>query len=277
MTSECATDRSTLTAAQLRREISTRNILRAGKFGHELSFSAQPNVIYCEWEGIHGNFLASSYRRIMANPLWKQRLMKSYTASRYVPRAADRKRYELECACSSDALLMNIFCYPKLLSSQPLCTLLGVEAGLTPEFGVHPSVPLTENRIDRTEIDMRLGHLLTEAKLTEGDFQRASVKLLSRYRDVEEVFDAALLPIRNGMVQSWQLIRGVLAAHASSGSFLVLCDRRRADLIDRWFDVMRAVSHCSLRSRLGILTWQELSAVAPKTVRLFLEEKYGIC
>lgn len=171
---------------------------------------------------------------------------------------------------------MNIFCYPRLLSRKPLCALLGIEPGLSPEFGFRPAIPLANHHTDRTEIDMRLGHLLIEAKLTEADFQRAPERLLSRYCDLHEVFDTEQLPIRNNVVHSWQLVRGVLAAHATGGSFFVFCDRRRPDLIERWFEVMRAVVDCPLRTRLGILTWQEISATLPQPICAFLKEKYGI-
>ncbi len=265
-----------LTPAQLRQEISARNLIRGEKFEHELSYGSAASVIYQESDGIHGNFLPASWARIAANPLWRKRLEKSYTASRYVPRAGDRRRFELDCANSSDALLMNIFCCPRVLSRAPLCTLLGIERGLEPEFGFRPPIPRINGHVDRTEIDLRLGNLLVEAKLTEGDFQRAPRRLLARYRDVDEVFDLEQLPIVNDVVHSWQLIRGVLAAHACAASFLVLCDRRRPDLIDRWFEVMRAVSSSSLRTRLGILTWQEIGAALPRQLRQFLDEKYGI-
>jgi hypothetical protein len=135
---------------------------------------------------------------------------------------------------------------------------------------------VANGRTDRTEIDMRIGPLLVESKLTEGDFQRAPLRLLSRYRDLHEVFETERLPGRNDTVDSWQLIRGVLAAHATGGSFFVFCDRRRPDLIERWFEVMSAVTDSSLRTRLGILTWQEIGATLAKPVRKFLDEKYGI-
>jgi hypothetical protein len=64
----------------------------------------------------------------------------------------------------------------------------------------------------QASIDMRLGPLLVEAKLTEASFQIASIRLLSRYRDVNDVFDKEQLPIRDGGLNSWQTIRGVLAA-----------------------------------------------------------------
>ena len=72
------------------------------------------------------------------------------------------------------------------------------------------------------------------------------------------------------------MIRGVLAAHATGGSFCVLCDARRPDLIENWYLVMRAVRSCVLRCRLQSLTWQELTAALPKSLRKFLAAKYGI-
>lgn len=266
-----------VSAAGLRREISARNLLRAEKFEHEVSYGSQPCVIYGESEGIHGNFLPSSYRRIIANPQWKERLSKAYSASRYVPRRMDRKRYELESACSSDALLMNIFCYPNVMKRTPVCALLGVGAGVQPEFGFRPAIPLALGGADRTEIDMKLGSLLVEAKLTEGDFQQAPMNLILRYRCLEEVFDLKMLPAGNDVIHSYQLVRGVLAAHATGCTFTVLCDRRRADLTEKWFEVLRAVEGSALRSRLCLLTWQEHSRTLPRPVRGFLAEKYGIC
>ena len=78
------------------------------------------------------------------------------------------------------------------------------------------------------------------------------------------------------VVRGYQLIRGVLAAHATGGSFCVLCDARRPDLIENWYSVMRAVRSCVLRCRLQLLTWQELAAVLPRSLQKFLAAKYGI-
>ncbi|MGB7137447.1 MAG: hypothetical protein WBD46_19320 [Acidobacteriaceae bacterium] len=269
-------NRGILTADQLRREISARNLDHGREFGHEVSYGPSASVIFHEADGVHGNFLPASWRRIQADPAWKQRMAKVYTANRYVPRAQDRRRGELDCANSSDALLMYIFCYPGVLRRPQLCSLLGVSAGLRPEFGFRPATPLAGGKADRTEIDMRLGDLLVEAKLTEGDFQRGPARLLARYRDTDEVFDTERLRIANGSVDSWQLVRGVLAAHALASSFFVFCDSRRPDLMERWFEVMGAVRPSSLRTRLGLRTWQEIGATLPKAVRRFLGEKYGI-
>lgn len=269
-------ERPALSSTELRREISARNLARGEELDCEVSYGASQSVIFRNGDGGHGNFLAASYARIVANPAWKQRLTKSYTASRYIPRAEDRKRYELECASSSDALLMNVFCYPGVLRNARVCALLGIEVGLRPEFGFRPEILLKNGRCDRTEMDMRLGGLLVEAKLTEGDFQRAPLRLVERYRDLEEVFDVERLPVAEGVVRSYQLIRCVLAAQARGGGFVVICDVRRPDLTERWFEVMRAVRDAALRTRLGLVTWQEIAAVLPERVQRFLEEKYGI-
>jgi len=265
------------TAGGLRREVNARNAARGAAFEHELTFGAEPAVIYCEDAvGSHGNFLAASYRRICADEAWRKRLEKSYTASARVPRAGDRWRGELECASSSDALLMNLFCYPRVLCRQQVCSLLGVEAGLRPEFGVRARIAMRRGEVDRTELDMRVGSLMVEAKLTEGGFGTASRERLMRYAAVNEVFDVEELPWAGDVVQGYQLIRGVLAAEGEGARFLVLCDGRRADMGEMWFRVLRAVSSYEVRSRMALLSWQELAGAMPAVVQEFLAEKYGI-
>jgi hypothetical protein len=261
----------------LRSEISHRNTARAAALAAEMTYGSIPSVVYGEAEsGEHGNFLPASYRRILQQQDWRARLSKVYTGSRFLPRKADRTRRELECANSSDALLMNIFCYPGILCRKPVCSLLGIEPGLSPKFGLRPEIPLKKGAVDRSEIDLKLGNLLIEAKLTEGDFQTARCDLVHRYRDIEEVFAVDRLPRNKDKFRSYQLIRGALAAHAHSASFAVFCDGRRQDLIEHCFEVMSAVISVELRCRLSVVTWQEIAATLPRKVRTFLGEKYGI-
>ena len=266
-----------LTAAELRRELSARNLRLAEGRPHESTFGAIPSILYQDANGEHGNFLPAAYRRICAHPEWRRRLAKCYTANKRVPRSQDRTRRELDCANSSDALLMNIFCYPGIASRTAVCSLLGVDPGLDPQFGFKPGLPLLSGHADRTEIDMALGHLFVEAKLTESGFQYARPDLVLRYQDFGLVFDADELPISHGMYESYQVIRGALAAHHCQRSFLLLCDARREDLKEAFYRVLRAVRSCELRSRLAILSWQELSRALPKTLQRFLHDKYGIC
>jgi hypothetical protein len=261
----------------LRYELSHRNQARAARCIAEMSYGPVPSIIYGENEaGEHGNFLTASYQRILQQPGWKVRLAKVYTGSRFVPRKADRRRGELECANSSDALLMNIFCYPGILRRAALCSLLGIEPGIQPAFGFKPRIPLKNGAHDRSEVDLKLGNLLIEAKLTEGDFQTARCDLIHRYRDFDAVFDVGRLPMRKEKYCSSQLIRGALAAHAYGASFAVVCDERRRDLIDDCFEVISAVLNAELRCRMSVVTWHELALAMPPKVRTFLVEKYGI-
>lgn len=261
----------------LRREISFRNQMRAEHLEHELTYGEVPSVIYSQDEtGGHGNFLPAAYRRICAAEDWRKRLDKVYTASKSVPRPLDRRRKELDCANSSDALLMNVFCYPGVMNRAAVYSMLGVAKGERPSFGFRPMTPLKDGKADRTEVDMKLGDLLVEAKLTEGDFQTARLDLVERYRDFREIFDFELLSMKRGLVGSYQLIRGVLAAAATGYSFCVLCDSRRPDLVEDWYRIVRAVQSAELRSRLRVLTWQELASCLVPVQQRFLREKYGI-
>jgi len=255
---------------------------------------------------------------------------------------------ELDCANSSDALLMNIFCHPQVFSEGRLnptvASLLGVSSNTEPNFGIHPGVPLKRSLTnskkkttrnaqreptsplfndanaltqpeepnhlkDRTEIDLQLGNLFLEAKLTESNFQTANPRLIERYRDLETIFDVARLPSKlitsapshpstedfsdleephatmspiatparsRTVIQGYQLIRNVLAAYDSDASFCVLCDARRRDLIEIWFSVLAAVHYPSFAWRLKLLTWQELTTTLPEDLQKFLEAKYGI-
>jgi hypothetical protein len=216
---------------------------------------------------------------------------------------------------SSDALLMNCLCPPAVIESSVLKNMLGVEGSAVPNFGWRARVPLANGRFDRTEVDMLWGELLVEAKLTESDFQTCQESVLEMYRDVDDVFDRAMLPraeipvgrskietefpedysqeevlgdedCRRELIAlpretvsayaSYQLIRNVLAAYAQRMSFCVIHDERRPDLREAWFQVMAAVKSAQMRVRLKVLTWQELSAALPERLQEFLDVKYGI-
>jgi hypothetical protein len=123
---------------------------------------------------------------------------------------------------------------------------------------------------------MRLGALLVESKLTESDFQSRDIEIVKGYRDFEEVFQKGLLPKMDGKYAGYQLIRNVLAAHATDASFCVMHDARRPDLREQWYEVMQAVKLTGLRWRCKVLTWQELCAALPDALQEFLDGKYGI-
>jgi len=263
----------------LRSELSLRGLRFASvhKLLHERTDGQVPSVIFGRGEdGRHGNFHPAVYQRICDNGAWAKRLDKVHTASKRSRVRADWQWRELDCANSSDALLMNIFCHPEVPASPRVQAMLGVDQIAVPEFGFKPRTALHGGRRDATEIDMKIGDLLVEAKLTESDFQFARPGLISRYRDLEAVFHLSDLPLWNGKRSGYQLIRGTLAAYATECSFCVFCDARRPDLIEGWYGVMRAVRLVEFRCRLKLLTWQEMASVLPGDLQDFLAVKYGI-
>lgn len=266
---------SALHASLLRRELCERAHSFAQKHGlpFELSYGGAPAVLYWPVGVLHGNFFPGSYCEIQARAAWKKRLTKVHTSDS-IPRGEHRWR-ELDSCNSSDALLMNVFCCSDSFTDGRLQALLGVESS-EPEFGFKARVPLLEGKFDRTEVDMKLGNLLVESKLTESDFQAKSKEFVDRYRDFQKVFRRSDLPQSKTAYAGYQLIRNVLAAYELGCSFCVLLDARRPDLLEQWYAVMRCVKDADLRVRCKVLTWQELSEVLPVELRDFLDEKYGI-
>ena len=305
-------------ASLLRRDLNARaqHLATIGSLLHEQTTGREPSIIFGrDDQARHGNFHPASYTAICAKPDWHRRLTKVHTAHRRVRARADWPWMELDCANSSDALLMNIFCHPQVFNGNtlatPIANLLGVEPTAQPNFGIHPGVPLSNGLKDRTEIDLQLGHLFVEAKLTETSFQTAKPSLIERYRDLEAVFEVDRLPRKliyspashppvedfsqieeaefltppssnptpttsHTLIDGYQLIRNVLAAYASDASFCVLCDARRHDLIETWYAILSAVHRPTFAARLKLLTWQELSTTVPKDLQQFLDAKYGI-
>ncbi len=302
-------------ASLLRRDLNARaqHLAITGSLLHEQTTGREPSILFGrDDQSRHGNFHPASYAAICANPDWLRRLTKVHTAHRRSRARADWPWMELDCANSSDALLMNIFCHPGVFNGNTLApavaTLLGVEPSAQPIFGIRPGVPLRSGLKDRTEIDLQLNQLFVEAKLTETSFQTAKPRLIERYRDLETVFDLDRIPHKlisnptpyppvedfsqieeeapappppvpttsRTLIDGYQLIRNVLAAFASDASFCVLCDARRHDLIETWYSVLSAVHRPTFAARLKLLTWQELSAHLPADLQQFLNTKYGI-
>jgi hypothetical protein len=314
--------KSSLDATQLRWELMRRNRSYARGRAHVESYGSAPVIVYEPNGGRHGNFFDSAYAAILARPEWMRRFDKIHAqAARALPKPQcdiARSWRELDSSMSSDALLMNVFCTPGVAESPEVRSMLGVEDGAELIFGWKARVPLVNGRLDRTEVDLRFGSLLAEAKLTEADFQSRSAAIVESYRDFDAVFDRDRLPRTEIATARWmrasefpenasqelesfvgdpalfspvessfrppgeegyasyQLIRNVLAAHAAGSSFCVIHDERRPDLREDWFQVMAAVKSAELRTRLKVLTWQELAAVLPEELQEFLDRKYAI-
>jgi hypothetical protein len=267
-------------ASQLRHELSLRNRAFAlqRRLSHVESFGGMAVTVYQPHptRRQHGNFFDESYAAMLAIPEWRKRMDKVHTSAKSALPKSGRGWKELDSSMSSDALLMNIFCCPYVADDPRVLGLLGIEAAELPQFGWRARVPLKKGLADRTEVDMKLGKMLFEAKLTESDFQSCGAAVLCGYRDFEEVFDAKDLPLEGKKQVSYQLIRNVLAAYANDCGFCVLLDARRPDLVESWYGILRCVCPVDLRVRCKMLTWQELSTVLPEPLCEFLDLKYGI-
>jgi hypothetical protein len=190
-------------ASRLRRELALRSRTWARGRLHVESYGAEPVVVYAPEHhsdgdrsaatARHGNFFDAAYTAILGRPEWMRRFGKVHAqAARSLPKPAGepaRRWRELDSSMSSDALLMNVFCAPGVMESAALRDCLGVEPAAGPEFGWKARVPLKSSLVDRTEVDLRLGSLLIEAKLTESDFQTRKAEFVEAYRDFDDVFE----------------------------------------------------------------------------------------
>jgi hypothetical protein len=188
-------------AGELRRELMLRNRLWARGRAHVESYGSAPVIVYAPDNGRHGNFFDASYAAIVVNKEWMRRFDKIHAQGRGLPKAElgpngepARRWRELDSSMSSDALLMNVFLGFGTGEVGRLKDALGVESDGLPVFGWRARVPLASGRFDRTEVDMRWGGLLVEAKLTEGDFQACAASVVEGYRDFDVVFERELLP-----------------------------------------------------------------------------------
>lgn len=170
---------------------------------------------------------------------------------------------------------MNCFAYPGAAPSIANRLDLTDVSG-EPEFGFRPSVGLIDGTSDATEVDMRIGGTLFEAKLTEADFTTRPERHVRRYRDLDLIFDVPALPTRGSGIAGYQLIRNVLAASQHGAALVVLLDYRRPDLLQEWWEVHAAIRDPQLRQRCHFRTWQQLAAAVPGDLRKFLRVKYGL-
>ena len=184
----------------------------------------------------------ASYDVICGNPEWARRLHKPHPRRTALPAERRTEAMELDSCTSSDALLMNVFCYPGLFLHDPFVRLMGLPATAEPAlvFGFKPGVPLRCSLIDATEVDLKVKDVLIEAKLTEKDFTRKRADAVARYCGFGSVFESAGLYTQDGYYLHYQLIRNVLAAYRLGSRFRLICDARRDDLIDAACNVLSA-------------------------------------
>jgi hypothetical protein len=223
----------------------------------------------------HGNFVEGSYRAICADRSWSTRLNKVHPQLAALPEEKRQHAKEMDSCNSSDALLMNCFCYPKA-AARIISKFFPGHAVEPVEFGVAGKVALMDGSQDATEIDMKIGPTIFEAKLTETDFTARPKSHVVRYKRFRDVFNPDMLRQTTDEYCGYQLIRNVLAAEQYGWRFYVICDARRPDLLREWWVVHAAIREEFLRCRCGFLLWQEIALACPSTLTRFLRFKYGL-
>ncbi|NLI65332.1 MAG: hypothetical protein GX380_01165 [Tissierellia bacterium] len=218
------------------------------------------------FESIEDNFHPASFNNIIKHPSWNLRLKKPHPYF-------EREVLEMQSSNSSDALLMNIFCHPNIKEWKGIRDLLDIEESDEIIFG-WKGVGFENETSYITEVDMKIGDCIIEAKLTENSFTEKDLSIVLGYENIHEVFDIDMLTKENNKVRNYQLLRNVLAASKHNFSFKVLLDERRIDLIRELFDTLAAVKDSNLRSRIGFITWQEIASYCGKDLKNYLELKY---
>ena len=215
--------------------------------------------------GYNANFLKPTFKEIETNEKWSKRLDKTHTYF-------DDGTKELESSNSSDALLMNIFCHPSFQKWSGPSKYLNVK-NEEPTFGWNPEI---EAHNHPTEIDMKIGHTIFEAKLTEKDFTlKNKEKVLDIYPGIENLFELDDLEVDDS-IKHYQLLRNIYAAYKRKLNFMLLIDARRPDLIQYFIEVLKSIQDYELRKKCDLVTWQEVASTVGKDLKTFLKLKYAI-
>lgn len=214
---------------------------------------------------ISDNFNPDSYKKILSNPQWKRRLGKTH------PKLQDT--FEMQSSNSSDAILMNIFCNPKLIIWTGIKKLFNITDFDDFLFGWKPD--FSNEKLVSTEIDLKFNDIIIEAKLTEDDFQSQGPEIVEAYDNFSLVFDCTLLELnKKGEYRNYQLIRNILTAYKCEYRFILLVDESRIDLIKEFIKTTNAIKENSLRKRMEFITWQEITNSVGKTLREYIQTKY---
>jgi len=212
------------------------------------------------------NFNPKSFSAIKATPKWFSRTQKPHSQLSGI--------LEMQSCNSSDALLMNIFCYPEFKKWSGPKKLLGIADYTVIEFGWNPHLS-NEKPESPTEIDMKIGSHIFESKLTESDFTSKEACVVESYENFDTVFDRnALQRTKDNQYLNYQLIRNILTAYKYNFYFTLFVDETRTDLIKNLFATAIAVKDIDLRERINFVTWQELTVACGVDLKKYITEKY---
>ena len=219
------------------------------------------------FDSVEMSFEKESYEAIRGKKDWYIRTQKKHTHF-------TDGTLEMQSCNSSDALLMNIFCNPNFKSWNSPQNLLNISIDHELEFGWNPDFE-NEHPQYPTEIDLKIGNHIFEAKLTEKSFTTKSKSVVDLYSDFKDVFEESYLLTPKKEIQQYQLIRNILTANKYNFFFTVIIDSSRIDLMKEVINVLKSIKDSDLRSRINIVTWQEIIDSCESKLKIFLQEKYA--
>lgn len=225
------------------------------------------------------NFHSKSWEIIKNNSSYLKRTLKTHNYKGFI--GIVPKIMEMQSSNSSDALAMNIFCYPDFMKWNGVKKLFGITDFSDIQFGFKAKVKklYSENEEDATEIDIRINDdILIECKLTEDEFTKKDKKEVLKYVMFEKIFHKDKLIQDDNRYSNYQLIRNILAAEQHDSRFILICDIRRPDLAKSFYQTIRCIKddYIDLRTKCEIIYWQDIAQVVGKELKYFLNEKYRI-
>lgn len=218
------------------------------------------------FDSIEMNFEKESFETIENKKEWHVRTQKKHTHFK-------DGTLEMQSCNSSDALLMNIFCNPGFKKWSGPQNLLNISIDHEFEFGWNPQFE-NEDPKHPTEIDLKIGNHIFEAKLTENSFTTKPKSVVHLYRYFKDLFEESCLLTPKEDIQQYQLIRNILTAYKYNFYFTAIIDSTRIDLMKEIINVLKSVKNYNLRSRINIVTWQEIIDSCGGKLKLYLQEKY---
>lgn len=252
------------------RPIDLRTTLRestldfAKQHGFEVDTSHKSAVIF---KNIADAFLPESFGAIRQNPDWANRTTK--------PHQTISGAMEMQSSNSSDALLMNVFCHPKLVTWKGVTNILGFNP-IEPKFGYNAYVEKEGTDGDSTEIDMVVGDFFIEAKLTEPDFTKKDIIEVTKYKQFDQSFHTECLPTQGDCYKNYQIIRNLLATIQHNKHHVLLCDERRPDLVRSYMETVSCLRDHLHRRKCKVVFWQEIQRACGDNLGSYLYSRYGL-
>jgi len=219
------------------------------------------------FRNLKDNFHPESFANIINCADWSIRTQKAH---QNVPGIL-----EMQSSNSSDALLMNIFCHPSIRDWLGVRKILGNDMeSIT--YGFPARVRINKGQPDSTEIDMTLPGVFCEAKLTETDFTKKRSDVVENYDGLQKAFHVEALPRIGCEYDNYQIVRNLLASIEHNRSHILFCDERRPDLGRRYMGTVSCLRDIHRRNKCRVIFWQEIVAACGKSLREWIEEKYGM-